>query len=226
MPDVDAGAEIWQRIDTQKIQEEQQPVLLLLTLKPGQHERQDMPVYKLLVHTYQQLSTCTSPEDPRARNIVKAKYHIDIRVLSGLSTLSERTMTYTSTYRPRKKNQPGVVALVGDFQVSHGLHGRGLGSWIMQQVVAWAKTLPADTWVNQIHTSPKDEQEDVFPGNAARRDNLWSGIGFQFGQRRENGTRYSLPLTVQELLVHERWRRNVDVEPVEAVIAHTLKEAI
>lgn len=220
MSDVDGGAEIWQRIDTQKIQEGQQPVLQLLTLKPGQYERQDMPIYKLLVHSYQKLTTCTSPKDPLARNIVNVKHHIDIRVLNGPPTLSERTMTYTSTYRPGKKNQPGVVTLVGDFQLNPGFQGRGLGGWIMQQIVKWAKTLPPDTLVQGIHTSPNDEHED----NTARRDRLWEGVGFQFGPREVNGTRYSLPLTVQELLVHERWRRSVDVEPVEAIIAHTLKE--
>lgn len=79
-----------------------------------------------------------------------------------------------------------------DFMLDYNLRGRGLGSWIMQQLIAWAKTLPADTPVKAIRTSPVDEDEKV---NMLRRDRFWNGIGFKFAP----GGRLSLPLCVGEL---------------------------
>ena len=72
------------------------------------------------------------------------------------------------------------------------LQGRGLGSWCMQQMVSWAKTLPPDTPVKTIRTNPGDEVDAV---NHARRDHFWHRMGFRFAP----GSRTSLPLTVNEL---------------------------
>ncbi|MGJ5910088.1 hypothetical protein [Enterobacter sp. J706] len=79
-----------------------------------------------------------------------------------------------------------------DFMLDYNLRGRGLGSWIMQQLITWAKTLPADTPVKAIRTSPVDEDEKE---NMLRRDRFWNGIGFRFAP----GERQSLPLSIGEL---------------------------
>lgn len=79
-----------------------------------------------------------------------------------------------------------------DFMLDYNLRGRGLGSWIMIQLISWAKTLPADTPVKRIRTSPVDEDDKE---NMLRRDRFWNGIGFRF----EAGGRLSLPLTAGEL---------------------------
>lgn len=79
-----------------------------------------------------------------------------------------------------------------DFIIDYSLRGRGLGSWVMQQLICWARTLPADTRVKPIKTSPVDEDEKE---NMLRRDTFWHGIGFRF---REN-ERLSLPLRIRDL---------------------------
>lgn len=79
-----------------------------------------------------------------------------------------------------------------DFMLDYNLCGRGLGSWIMIQLISWAKTLPADTPVKRIRTSPVDEDDRE---NMLRRDRFWKGIGFRF----EPAGRLSIPLTVGEL---------------------------
>lgn len=80
----------------------------------------------------------------------------------------------------------------GYFILEEELQGRGLGSWGMQQLISWAKTLPPDTPVKPIRTTPGDEVDAV---NHARRDHFWHGMGFRFPP----GSRTSLPLTVNEL---------------------------
>lgn len=84
------------------------------------------------------------------------------------------------------------------------LQGRGLGSWCMQQLVSWAKTLPPDTPVKTIRTNPGDEVDAV---NHARRDHFWHGMGFCFPP----GSRMSLPLTVNELKLPAGSRAKPDV---------------
>ncbi|EKA1098039.1 hypothetical protein ACN5L5_004102 [Cronobacter turicensis] len=79
-----------------------------------------------------------------------------------------------------------------DFILDYELRGRGLGSWIMQQLVSWAKSLPSDTPVKSIRTGPADEEDAE---NHARRDRFWHGLGFRFAL----GSRSSLPLSVGEL---------------------------
>lgn len=79
-----------------------------------------------------------------------------------------------------------------DFILDYNLRGRGLGSWIMIQLISWAKTLPTDPPLKPIQTSHVDEDDKE---NMLRRDRFWHGIGFRF----EPGGRLSLPLTVEEL---------------------------
>ena len=76
--------------------------------------------------------------------------------------------------------------------LDYNLWGRGLSSWIMLQLISWAKTLQIDTPVKPIRTSPVDEDDKE---NMLRRERLWNGFGFRF----EPGGRLSLPLIVGEL---------------------------
>ncbi|MFK3711687.1 hypothetical protein [Leclercia adecarboxylata] len=92
----------------------------------------------------------------------------------------------------------------GYVMLEEELQGRGLGSWCMQQLVSWAKTLPPDTPVKAIRTTPGDEVDAV---NHARRDRFWHGMGFRFPP----GSRTSLPLTVNELKLPAGSRAKPDV---------------
>ncbi len=55
--------------------------------------------------------------------------------------------------------------------------GRGVGSWIMQQMVLWTRSLPPETLVRQIHISSVDAKNIH---NLIRRSRLWRGLGFRF----------------------------------------------
>lgn len=100
---------------------------------------------------------------------------------------------YKAEYSINVWNGSSVVDLTNsDFILDYNLRGRGLGSWIMQQLISWAKTLPADTPVKPIQTSPVDEDEEE---NTLRRDRFWNGIGFRFSP----GERRSHPLYVRDL---------------------------
>lgn len=79
-----------------------------------------------------------------------------------------------------------------DFILEYQLRGRGLGTWIMQHLVSRAWTLPVDTPVKQIRTSPEDEDDG---DNRSRRDHFWHSIGFRFGENQ----RLSLPLCIGDL---------------------------
>jgi GNAT superfamily N-acetyltransferase len=101
-----------------------------------------------------------------------------------------------------------------DFLIDYNLRGRGLGSWVMQQLICWARTLPADTRIKPIKTSPVDEEEKE---NMLRRDTFWHGIGFRF---REN-ERLSLPLRIRDLQL-PRSRHS----PLQAVPLHQGVDAL
>ncbi|PKB91385.1 hypothetical protein A8A01_01325 [Ewingella americana] len=64
----------------------------------------------------------------------------------------------------------------------------------MQQLICWARTLPADTPVRRIKTSLVDEDEK---DNVLRRDRLWlwHGIGFRFS----DNSRFSEPVHIRDL---------------------------
>ncbi|ORJ49435.1 hypothetical protein B2M27_15640 (plasmid) [Kluyvera intermedia] len=145
--------------------------------------------------------------------------------LSGNKRLTERTCTltlhwddgnrpqvlrYKAHFRVDLWNGEKKLDLTNsDFLVDYSLRGRGLGSWIMQQLIAWARTLPADTPVKCIKTSPVDEDENE---NRLRRDRFWYAIGFRFPP----GERTSLPLCVSELQ-YPRGRH----QPLTVVALHT-----
>ncbi|CAI2535149.1 Uncharacterised protein [Serratia ficaria] len=102
---------------------------------------------------------------------------------------------FVARYKPSIWERPPELDLTNsDFILEYELRGRGLGSWIMQQFICWARTLPADTPVKSITISHVDEDER---DNITRRDCLWHGIGFRF----KEGNRRSLPLCIGELQV-------------------------
>ena len=70
--------------------------------------------------------------------------------------------------------------------------GRGVGSWIMQQMVLWTRSLPPETLVRQIHISSVDAKNIH---NLIRRSRLWRGLGFRFPP----GETSSMPLRADEL---------------------------
>lgn len=101
-----------------------------------------------------------------------------------------KTETFEACYRPQLCS---LQLFTEEFMVEPArLRGRGLGTWITQQFVLWARGLPPETRIVPIVVSPVDEKEE---DNKVRRDSLWHAIGFSFSE----GKRKSQPLRIEEL---------------------------
>lgn len=111
-----------------------------------------------------------------------------------------------------------------DFTIDYNLRGRGLGSWVMQQLICWARTLPADTPVKTIKTSKVDEDEDADEKeNMLRRDIFWHGIGFRFS----DSSRFSQPLRIRDLQLPQGRHSQLQAVPFHQgvnTLARTCKE--
>ena len=115
-----------------------------------------------------------------------------------------RHRTYQACCR-MNGSTPEVNLTDFDFIIDGPLRGLGLGSWIMQQFVAWARTLPPDIGVKPIKVT---EGDAVNPENRRRRDSLWAGIGFRFSQELHR----SDALCVRDLQIPVSRRSRLQVE--------------
>ncbi|HFD2949989.1 TPA: hypothetical protein ACF297_004302 [Klebsiella pneumoniae] len=89
--------------------------------------------------------------------------------------------------------------------------GRGVGSWIMQQMVLWTRSLPPETLVRQIHISSVDAKNIH---NLIRRSRLWRGLGFRFPP----GETSSMPLRADELQLPRGRCSTLRVEPLVSAV--------
>ncbi|HDZ3006246.1 TPA: hypothetical protein RST33_001908, partial [Klebsiella pneumoniae] len=88
---------------------------------------------------------------------------------------------------------------------------RGVGSWIMQQMVLWTRSLPPETLVRQIHISSVDAKNIH---NLIRRSRLWRGLGFRFPP----GETSSMPLRADELQLPRGRCSTLRVEPLVSAV--------
>jgi hypothetical protein len=100
-----------------------------------------------------------------------------------------KTQTFTAIYWPQQK---ALHLFTDEFRLERRLQGLGLGSWITQQFVLWARGLPPATLVLPIEISRVDEENEE---NKIRRDRLWHAMGFRFPA----GETSSMPLRADEL---------------------------
>ncbi|HBQ8506925.1 TPA: hypothetical protein L9A87_005460, partial [Klebsiella pneumoniae] len=89
--------------------------------------------------------------------------------------------------------------------------GLGLGSWITQQFVLWARGLPPATLVLPIEISRVDEENEE---NKIRRDRLWHAMGFRFPP----GETSSMPLRADELQLPRGRCSTLRVEPLVSAV--------
>lgn len=108
---------------------------------------------------------------------------------------------------------PGTVELFSvEFMLNQFLpRGRGVGSWIMQQMVLWTRSLPPKTLVRQIHISSVDAKNIH---NLIRRSRLWRGLGFRFPV----GQNCSMPLRADELQLPRGRCSTLRVEPLVSAV--------
>ncbi|HBY0103277.1 TPA: hypothetical protein MIM84_29070, partial [Klebsiella pneumoniae] len=108
---------------------------------------------------------------------------------------------------------PGTVELFSvEFMLKEFLpRGRGVGSWIMQQMVLWTRSLPPETLVGRIDISSVDAKNIH---NLIRRSRLWRGLGFRFPP----GDTSSMPLRADELQLPRGRCSTLRVEPLVSAV--------
>ncbi len=91
-----------------------------------------------------------------------------------------KEQTFVARYTSDLWDRNPELDLTGpDFILEKVIRGRGVGSWVMQQLICWARTLPAETPVKSIQISPRDEQE---PENMTRRTACGTELVFVSGK--------------------------------------------
>ncbi|MCI0265853.1 UNVERIFIED_ASMBLY: hypothetical protein E7W40_00220 [Cronobacter sakazakii] len=157
-----------------------------------------------------------SVEDRSPRRLVRRECELKLYWRGG-GWHQEKSFLARYTINPYD-NTTELNLTNSDFMLPFELRGRGLGSWVMQQLVSWAKVLPPGTPVKPIRTAPVDEKDVE---NHARRDHFWHGLGFRFAP----GSRTSLPLSVNELQLPAGRGAKPDVVLLQKGV-HTLTQAI
>lgn len=131
-----------------------------------------------------------------------------IMTLYLADTEQTKTQTFTAIYWPQQK---ALHLFTDEFRLERRLQGLGLGSWITQQFVLWARGLPPATLVLPIEISRVDEENEE---NKIRRDRLWHAMGFRFPA----GETSSMPLRADELQLPRGRCSTLRVEPLVSAV--------
>ncbi|HEN3693245.1 TPA: hypothetical protein U5G34_004921 [Klebsiella pneumoniae] len=143
--------------------------------------------------------------DPASERNSDALYRAScIMTLYLADTEQTKTQTFTAIYWPQQK---ALHLFTDEFRLERRLQGLGLGTWITQQFVLWARGLPPETRVWPIDISKADEKSEE---NQIRRDRLWHAMGFRFPA----GQNCSMPLRVDELQLPRSRSSTLRVEPL------------
>ena len=127
-----------------------------------------------------------------------------IMTLYLADTEQTKTQTFTANYWPLLSS---LHLFTEEFRLEERLRGHGLGTWITQQFVLWARGLPPETRVWPIDISKADEKSEE---NQIRRDRLWHAMGFRFPA----GQNCSMPLRADELQLPRGRCSTLRVEPL------------
>lgn len=101
-----------------------------------------------------------------------------------------------------------------------GLHGHRIGTYLMNEIIQWAKQWPTATLV-QLHLSENDGYEE----NKERRNRFYEQFGIKFrysNDERKSGT--SLPMPVDDLIEVDTWKKNISEHCIQEFIAGLLSE--
>lgn len=113
--------------------------------------------------------------DPASERNSDALYRAScIMTLYLADTEQTKTQTFTANYWPLLSS---LHLFTEEFRLEERLRGHGLGTWITQQFVLWARGLPPETRVWPIDISKADEKSEE---NQIRRDRLWHAMGLRF----------------------------------------------
>jgi len=127
--------------------------------------------------------------------------HLNSRVLKG-----EFCASYDSGMRTVSLTSHVLYAGALDLGLS-GFAGQGIGTYLMNTIVWWAKQFPSDTNVNTITLL----SGQAVGANKERRNRFYEQFGIEFAYddpvARETGK--SLPMSVKNLSTLQEWASNV-----------------
>jgi len=115
---------------------------------------------------------------------------IEIRIVSLTGGCS--TETWGATYRCDSHEGGSVRLSNGFIGLPNEIQGRRVGTWVMNEVVSWAKQWP-DARVEPIRLS----QQQATQANKRRRNKFYNQFGFQFEPEAEEGSSPTTLVTAQ-----------------------------
>lgn len=140
---------------------------------------------------------------------------IEIRIASLTTRCS--TETWGATYRCGLHDGGSVRLSNGFIGIPSELQGRRIGTWVMDEIVSWAKQWP-DARVEPIRLQQPQATHD----NKLRRNRFYNQFGFQFDLETEEGSSPN-SLVASQLKTVEK-PENIEKMPPERKITALLKE--
>ncbi|MXP61713.1 GNAT family N-acetyltransferase [Pantoea sp. Taur] len=148
---------------------------------------------------------------PRTGRTLRLTWHL-------LSALPRGALpgTVSAVFTPGRRGRPGRVAMApGGLVLAPPLRGCGIGTWLLQQLAAWAATLPAAT---RVELKGLNSSDPLSPLEEVRQRRLRAGIGAE--ARKDDP-----PLTVAGLRLHRRWDSSLTADSPEAALKELLSLA-
>ncbi|MYM80788.1 MULTISPECIES: GNAT family N-acetyltransferase [Duganella] len=145
---------------------------------------------------YREISDDGYPRDP-ARGEFSGSYHAHVNTVS----ITAGSLT------------GGMVVINPP-----SLQGHGLGTYLMNEVVRWAKRWP-DATVHTINLLEGQAREE----NRERRNRFYEQFGLKFeyaSAERKSGI--SLPIPAKDLVLTDRWKQNISEHNLMEFLASTL----
>jgi GNAT superfamily N-acetyltransferase len=145
---------------------------------------------------YREISDDGYPRDP-ARGEFRGSYHAHVNTVS----ITAGSLT------------GGMVVIDPP-----SLHGHGLGTYLMNEVVRWAKRWPNAT-VNTINLLEGQGNGE----NRERRNRFYEQFGLEFEYTSaERKAGISLPMLAKDLILVDRWKQNISEHNLMEFLASTL----
>ncbi len=145
---------------------------------------------------YREISEDGYPRDP-ARGEFRGSYHAHVNTVS----ITAGSLT------------GGMVVIDPP-----SLHGHGLGTYLMNEVVRWAKRWP-DATVNTINLL----EGQGYGANRERRNRFYEQFGLEFEYTSaERKAGISLPMLAKDLVLVDRWKQNISEHNLMGFLASTL----
>jgi GNAT superfamily N-acetyltransferase len=198
------------------------PQILLLEIR-ARAAPKDEPIAWLLVERREDLYL-----DARDGTVVRASIRLDYqRIVPGGTYLSSSQGSFEGGYSRDYAENPAVslsganMAGGAIFLDLTGLEGQGIGTWLLNQIVVWAKRWP-EASVNQIRLT----EWQGYDANKERRNRFYEQFGIEFVfTDPDHRSGIALPMRAGALVPSDRWKKTIAERELPDFIAELLCRA-